>query len=927
MSGSWHESDEQAAPLALDGEDVRVYFQVDTVELEGRVLAMSWEGLEVALDVERMPRSLQPGAVLQDVFFAGGQVHDLRLRVSRIAPGDRAGELVLYLAPADDRTSADLWLEAEGLRRQEGGITRQVALEPPADLPKLPGRGLYTDQARLERLGFLRGATGAALDAMTETALHPERLTGNIENMVGGVEVPVGIAGPLWFRGENVQGMIYAPFATTEGALVASATRGATALTRAGGVRTRVLSQRMLRVPLFMLTNMEGAVLFARWISDHSARIAEQAVKVSRHAKLVSLEPRVFGRMVHLAFVYETGDAAGQNMTTACTWHACQWLMRQMRHYEPIRFENFIIEANMSGDKKVNYNSFISGRGTRVVAEAFLETRVLRSVLKVTPEVLLQAHRGIEAGSIQVGMVGHNINVANTIGAMFTATGQDIACVHESSVAHLHLEPVDDGVHASLLLPALIVGTVGGGTHLARQRELLELMDCAGADKAPRLAEIIAGFALGLDLSTLSAVASGQFATAHERLGRNRPVQWFTREDLGPVFFERGLREALGDPALTVEAAQPVPTRSTGSSIVTELTARKVNKLVGHFPFRLDYRSGGGGRASVEVMAKVKPLDDEVILMVNSLATMCGGKLQSVYARFRDRTGFRGCHVRELEVYRQAWSDPRFRDHVPAIYGLHAEPAREAFVVVMEHMADMVLMDTADDTRGWQREHIEAALRGAAQLHAVWLGREDELRAQPWLGPVQSTRGMIEMMPLWEALEVHGAEEFPDIVDPRGLQFYLRRIRTLGDWWPELEAMPRTLIHNDFNPRNICLRRDGDGYRLCAYDWELATLHVPQHDLAELLSFVLQPDADEGEVRHYVELHRQELEAASGVALPRAQWELGFRLSLYDLVVNRFALYMMAHTFRHYGFVERVAATLNRLVPMNIGGARGGSGP
>jgi hydroxymethylglutaryl-CoA reductase (NADPH) len=39
------------------------------------------------------------------------------------------------------------------------------------------------------------------------------------------VEVPVGIAEPLLFHGEAVQGVAYAPLATTEGTLVASASR------------------------------------------------------------------------------------------------------------------------------------------------------------------------------------------------------------------------------------------------------------------------------------------------------------------------------------------------------------------------------------------------------------------------------------------------------------------------------------------------------------------------------------------------------------------------------------------------------------------------------------------------------------------------------------------------------------------------------
>jgi len=52
-----------------------------------------------------------------------------------------------------------------------------------------------------------------------------------------------------------------------------------------------------------------------------------------------------------------------------------------------------------------------------------------------------------------------------------------------------------------------------------------------------RLAEIIVGFALGLELSTIAAIASGQFASAHEKLGRNRPTHGLKDEFLNREFF------------------------------------------------------------------------------------------------------------------------------------------------------------------------------------------------------------------------------------------------------------------------------------------------------------------------------------------------------------------------------------------------------
>src|SRR5258706_23751 len=74
---------------------------------------------------------------------------------------------------------------------------------------------------------------------------------------------------PLVVRGGHARGLFYARMATTEGAMVASATRGATAITRAGGVTARVIRQQMMRVPLFVLPRLEATLVFARWVRDH----------------------------------------------------------------------------------------------------------------------------------------------------------------------------------------------------------------------------------------------------------------------------------------------------------------------------------------------------------------------------------------------------------------------------------------------------------------------------------------------------------------------------------------------------------------------------------------------------------------------------------------------------------------------------------
>ena len=130
--------------------------------------------------------------------------------------------------------------------------------------------------------------------------------------------------------------------------------------------------------------------------------------------------------------------------------------------------------------------------------------------------------------------------------------------------------------------------------------------------------------------------------------------------------------------------------------------------------------------------------------------------------------------------------------------------------------------------------------------------------------------------------------------------------------------MPRTLIHNDFNPRNVALRPTAEGPQLCAYDWELATLHLPQRDFAEFLSFVLSPNATEAEVDHYVGVHRRALEEAAGVTISEEDSRFAYRRGLQDFAITRLAMYMMAHTFRHYGFMERLAKTTRSLIRIEM---------
>ena len=82
----------------------------------------------------------------------------------------------------------------------------------------------------------------------------------------------------------------------------------------------------------------------------------------------------------------------------------------------------------------------------------------------------------------------------------------------------------EGGLHVTVQIPCLVVGTVGGGCGLPTQRECLEILGCDGPGGARKFAEIAAGVALAGELSVLSSSSAKEFVGAHEKLGRKRSV-------------------------------------------------------------------------------------------------------------------------------------------------------------------------------------------------------------------------------------------------------------------------------------------------------------------------------------------------------------------------------------------------------------------
>ncbi|HWE47186.1 MAG TPA: hydroxymethylglutaryl-CoA reductase [Caulobacteraceae bacterium] len=344
----------------------------------------------------------------------------------------------------------------------------------------------------------------------------------NIENCIGAVRVPVGAIGPLRINGLFAKGDHYVPLATTEATLVASYGRGAALISAAGGCAAAVIAEGIQRAPGFAFKDLADAGRFVRWVLAEEDTLRAAAQATTRYGKLVGLAPHIEGSCVYLSCTYTTGDAAGQNMVTIATEALCRTIEANC----PVKPLYWFVETNLSGDKKATAMAFAGVRGRKVCAEVVLPAELVHAQLHATTARMHDYWRMSALGGVMSGSIGVQGHYANGLAALYLATGQDVACVAESAVGVTRFElRENNALYASVTLPNIVVGTVGGGTGLPTQQGALSILGLAGAGKARALAEVCAALCLAGELSIIGALAAGHFTRAHATPARRTRVE------------------------------------------------------------------------------------------------------------------------------------------------------------------------------------------------------------------------------------------------------------------------------------------------------------------------------------------------------------------------------------------------------------------
>jgi hypothetical protein len=392
------------------------------------------------------------------------------------------------------------------------------------------------------------------------------------------------------------------------------------------------------------------------------------------------------------------------------------------------------------------------------------------------------------------------------------------------------------------------------------------------------------------------------------------------------AFFEQCMRDYLGDPRLTVASA-----RFLGEVGVTDTTRMKYrgerDKLLGLFHYAIEYTTGGR-RHAIEILVKSKTHYLDLVRRLAEVLIKGGIKVDDVPGLLA-KTELFNTHMKEINVFRMQKSDPAFTRVLPAVYGTYVDDRTQQYVVLEEFLANAYVMKDYRDISFWSAARIEMAVRDFARMHAAYYDKNGALVSQGWLGRTLNAAVMQQLSPLWLAYAEKLRYFTGRLFDQQYLDTHVRWIETIPQWWDGIDTLKKTLIFNDAQIRNLAVRDPAGEPRLVLFDWECASIQLPQRDLVEFLSYAISASTTDADIAGFIEAARMQLAESAQVEVEGHEWLVGCRYAIRDFHVNRMACQLVLHITLNRPDIERVFRASLRIracVERNlaaIGGAAG----
>jgi hypothetical protein len=386
----------------------------------------------------------------------------------------------------------------------------------------------------------------------------------------------------------------------------------------------------------------------------------------------------------------------------------------------------------------------------------------------------------------------------------------------------------------------------------------------------------------------------------------------YTRDQAGRLCFSKDLFQHCMQEALCDDSLKVISARLDDSTYKTAIAEEKYDnkKLLGLYKYDVHYVTQGKEQKAT-ILVKSKISYAEYLKILSGILIDAGIALPAeTLSQLLDKTSIFNNMLKEIKIYQLALKNPKLANFLPKVYGTYVDKTEDKYLVLEAYLENVYLMHDYQDLSFWDSTKIIDALKDLAKFHAVYYAKTTGLNDDGWLGETMNTALMLKLKPLWLSM----ADNLTGLIPPAEMEQHYQLIESLPVWWPKIEQQTKTLIYNDIQIRNIAMEKQGDAWHLCLYDWEVATIHLPQRDLVEFLSYLITPEVSDSDLRDYFEISRVTLEKLSQQKIEPKTWLTGCLYALYDYQIDRLALQLNFHKVLQRVDIERVWKSSRRIL-------------
>ena len=373
---------------------------------------------------------------------------------------------------------------------------------------RISGFHRKSPQERLKIVANFAGLDPATTESLANTgSLDLELADHLVENVVGSMNIPLGIATNMKIDGED----LLIPMATEESSVVAAVCNAARQCYDTGGFATSMSGTLMIaQIQTIEVSDPHAARLRILERRDEIKAICDECdpILLKSGGGFRDLEVRVLdslgGPMLITHLIVDTRDAMGANavntMAEKVAPHVAQWTGGRVY----LRILSNLADRRLARAHAVWHLDQIGGPEVR--------------------DGILSAYHFAAADPYRAAT--HNKGIMNGISAVVLATGNDTRAVEAGAHAYAareghygslsRFEKTADGHLSGSIEVPMPVGLIGGATkvHPTAQASLKIL----GVTSAERLARIIAAVGLAQNFSALKALATTGIQKGHMAL-------------------------------------------------------------------------------------------------------------------------------------------------------------------------------------------------------------------------------------------------------------------------------------------------------------------------------------------------------------------------------------------------------------------------